>query len=175
MKTLIRLIGKPGSGKTTTGDLLQDRIPNSLHFSFGELLKQIQQTPPREGYTLDDRQRVNDFLKEKSKDIDVFIVDGNPYPPTNFDRRKQLDSLFDSVYDVNLLCSDETALARLESRGRELLTVEGEKPEDRITKFNTLVVPEIGKTKEIFNVLDLNTEMLTQEEMIEAILKHSKL
>lgn len=162
-------MGKPGSGKTTLGKLLEKNISDSLHFSFGELLKSIQQAPTAEGYTLDDRQAVYDFLKEESKKVTTLIIDGNPYPPTNFDRRKQLDDLFENVFDIHIVCDDEVALTRLNERGRELLAHEGSTPKDRIQSFNTIVLPEIEKAKQVYSIKTVDTSFLSPSEICKKI------
>ena len=170
MKRLVWLMGKPGSGKTTLGQLLAEQILDSVHFSFGELLKEIQETPNPEGYTLGDRQRVYDFLKEKSADVRTMIVDGNPYPPTNFDRRRQLDDLFDTTINIHLTCDDESALKRLEERNREVLLHEGIDNKARILNFNTIVLPEIKKAEQKYTVLAIDTNTSSKKDLVEKIL-----
>ena len=174
MKTLVWLMGKPGSGKSTVGKLLQEKIENCSHFSFGELLKEMQKTPAPEGYTLDDQQRVYDFIKDRVPGNNVLVIDCNPYPPKRSGEHEQLDYLFDEVVNINLICSDEEGLSRLESRGREILAHDGSKSEDRLNNFNNVVLPEIEKSRALSNIIDISTERSSPEEIVDLILTNIK-
>lgn len=164
-------MGKPGAGKSTLGKLLESNIADSRHYSFGELLKQIQTVPKPEGYTLDDRQRVYDFLKEQTSVVEILIIDGNPYPPTNFNRRKQLDGLFGKNINISLECSDEIALSRLKNRGREMLVHEGKEESDRIEYFKDVVLPEIEKAKNMYRINVINVDHISPDEVVGCVMQ----
>lgn len=83
MKTLVWIIGKPGSGKSTIGNSLAS-LQGIAHLSYGELLKKIQPNPSDFGYSTKDRETVNQIILEKSQNYSVTVVDGNPYSKLGF-------------------------------------------------------------------------------------------
>ena len=154
MKTLIWIIGKPGSGKTTAGNLLGETA-GAKHFSYGQLLKEVQPNPSDRGYSAEDREKVNAMLVLAGTSHDMIVVDGNPYAKIGFGFLGQVETFFDRVIVVHLLMTDKAALARLMDRNREVLAHDGSSQKDRIDNFNKNLLPQIvdyAKTHPIFEI-----------------------
>jgi len=166
MKKLIWLIGKPGSGKTTIGQLFAGGRSDTAHFSYGQLLKQVQPNPASGGYSLSDREKVNHILINESKESDVVFVDGNPYSQLGFGFISQVESYFDEVYTIELTLSDKIALSRLEERGREIVAHDGKSVKDRVVHFNEQLKPLIDQNKTKYNIHSIDIETLSREEVL---------
>lgn len=168
MKTFVWIIGKPGSGKTSVGDFLVNLNKNIVHYSYGELLKKVQPSPGLEGYTLIDRQRVNEIIIEAGRDYSVVVVDGNPYSQVGFGFIEQIENNFDQVKVVYLDVDDKTALARLHNRGREVLVHDGTTQEDRINNFNQKLLPLIEEYSNDHSVVTIKVE---EGDLVEVVAK----
>ena len=154
MKTLIWIIGKPGSGKTTVGSIL-GKTSGTKHFSYGQLLKEAQPNPSLKGYSAEDREKVNEILVLASNSHHMIVVDGNPYAKIGFGFLGQVKKFFDSVTVVHLLMTDEAALARLIDRNREVLAHDGSSQKDRVDNFNKNLLPlivEYATTHSVFEI-----------------------
>jgi adenylate kinase family enzyme len=136
VKKLIWIIGKPGSGKTTIGHTLSELKEGVVHFSYGQLLKEVQPNPGVDGYSMQDREKVNEIIIQASLNYVVVVIDGNPYSQIGFGFIDQIRHGFDEVKVVHLCISDSQALSRLEERGREVLAHDGAVQADRIKNFN---------------------------------------
>ena len=155
MKTLVWIIGKPGSGKTTIGHALAELKAGVVHFSYGQLLKEVQPNPGVDGYTMIDREQVNEIILRASLDYSVVVIDGNPYSQIGFGFIDQIRQGFDEVKVVHLCISDSQALSRLEERGREVLAHDGVVQADRIKNFNEKLLPLIQEAGTRFNITDV--------------------
>lgn len=170
MKKFIWIIGKPGSGKTTVGDYLAE-TGDTIHLSYGELLKKVQPTPSAEGYTIEDREKVNEIILEASKNYFVTVVDGNPYSKLGFGFLDQIKTGFDTVHTFHLVIDDAVALLRLKNRNREVLVHDGGSQEERIQNFNTKLLPLIEEYKRDGIVNEIAVGELSSKEVSELILK----
>ncbi len=168
MKTLIWLIGKPGTGKTTVGDSLQNGL-TARHFSYGQLLKDIQPSPSLEGYSEDDRRKVNETIVSASKTYSTIIVDGNPYSRTAFGFIDVMRPHFDKIFVLHLTIDDTEALTRLEKRGREVPAHDGSSEKDRVASFNTKLLPLIQESREEYDIRDIDVAQKTTEQVVAAI------
>ena len=155
MKTFVWIIGKPGSGKTTVGESLAKSNKDILHFSYGQLLKQVQPNPGLDGYAMADRERVNSLILNASKAADVVIVDGNPYSKLGFGFIEQIRTGFDQIKVVHLKLDDATAFNRLAQRSREVLAHDGIDQSDRIENFNKNLLPLIEEYKATNDVKEI--------------------
>lgn len=171
MKIFVWIIGKPGSGKTTVGDLLAKSETGVVHFSYGQLLKKVQPAPSTEGYTMEDREKVNKIILEASKNYSGIVVDGNPYSKVGFGFLDQIKIGFDVVSIVHLIIDDAEALARLNNRNREVLAHDGSSQEERIRNFNTKLLPLIEEYKGDGIVNEIAVDGLSSQEASEIILK----
>jgi adenylate kinase family enzyme len=156
MKTFVWIIGKPGSGKTTIGDSLLKLKDRIVHYSYGQLLKEIQPNPPAEGYSMEDRQKVNEIILHASKNYSIVVVDGNPYSQIGFGFIDQIRSGFDQIKVIHLCINDQEALLRLKQRGREVLVHDGSLQEDRIKNFNKKLLPLIQEYSERSPVMEID-------------------
>jgi adenylate kinase family enzyme len=143
MKTFVWIIGKPGSGKTTIGDAISNLKDGIVHYSYGQLLKEIQPNPPADGYSMVDREKVNEIILQASQNHSIVVVDGNPYSQIGFGFIEQIRSGFDQIKVIHLCINDQEALSRLKQRGREVLAHDGSLQEDRIKNFNERLLPLI--------------------------------
>jgi len=175
MKTFVWIIGKPGSGKTTIGDSLLKLKDDIVHYSYGQLLKEIQPNPSAEGYSMEDRQKVNEIILHASKDYSIVVVDGNPYSQIGFGFIDQIREGFDQIKVIHLCIDDQEALLRLKQRGREVLEHDGSLQEDRIKNFNEKLLPliqEYGRSHDITEIKvgkDDSVEVIVQK-VFEAII-----
>jgi adenylate kinase family enzyme len=170
MKKFVWIIGKPGSGKTTVGDCLAERN-DSMHLSYGELLKNVQPHPAADGYSMEDREKVNEIILEASKNHSTIVVDGNPYSKIGFGFLEQIKSGFDALYIVHLLINDTDALLRLENRNRKVLAHDGSSQKERIQNFNTKLLPLIEEYKGDGIVNEIAVDGLSSQEVSEIIFK----
>ena len=166
MKTMVRLMGIPGSGKSTVGKKLADVLPKAKHYSFGALLKHLTTKESGSDYDVDAKARVYEFLKEKLKSADTLVLDTNPYPPDSLTAREELDSCFDRVFYVELSCSKKTALERMNARNRGLLDHEGNSS-NRIENWYVHVRPSIDLIKLDKNIVNIST----QDKSIDVVVK----
>lgn len=172
MQTLIGIIGKPGAGKTSVGVKLQEILLKSKHFSFGEVLKKMEPTYATDGFSPEGVKKVYEYLISEIQDTTYFIVDWNPYFPQGFYFITRLEEYFGKIITIHLVCGDAVAVERLESRKRRvLLAHEGSVYQDRVTSFNTLVLPEIEKSKAIYTINEINTETKTPDEIVKEIIE----
>lgn len=155
MKTFVWIIGKPGSGKTTIGDCLLKLKDEIVHYSYGQLLKEMQPNPPAEGYSREDRQKVNEIILHASKDYSIVVVDGNPYSQIGFGFIDQIRGGFDQIKVIHLCINDQEALFRLQQRGREVLAHDGSLQEDRIENFNEKLLPLIQEYSKRSPVIEI--------------------
>lgn len=170
MRTLVWLIGKPGAGKTSVGELVHSLVPASKHFSFGQLLKEYEPKPEAVGYSLTTREKVHELLRNEAKTVDYLIVDGNPYPPHGFGFLDQVKDIYDKVCILQLDCNNDTAEERIRSRKRRVvLPHEGNVYADRIASFNNIVLPEIENGKSVYAIDLISTQGRTPKSVAEEI------
>jgi len=170
MKKFVWIIGKPGSGKTTVGDYLAE-ANGVTHLSYGELLKKVQPAPSEDGYSMEDRQKVNKIILNASKTHSITVVDGNPYSKIGFGFLDQMRKDFDALYVVHLIIADKEALHRLKNRNREVLQHDGDSQVERIQNFNTKLLPLIKEYKRDNVVYEIAVGGLSSEEVSQIILK----
>ncbi len=170
MKKFVWIIGKPGSGKTTVGDYLGE-ASDTIHLSYGELLKNVQLNPSAEGYSMEDRQKANEIILEASKKHSVIVVDGNPYSKIGFGFLNQIKAGFDTIHIVHLLLDDTDALFRLNNRNREVLAHDGSSQEERIRNFNTKLLPLIEEYKRDKVISEIAVGGLSPQEVSQFIRK----
>ncbi len=113
MKVLVWLIGKPGAGKTTVGEMIERKIAGAKHFSFGQLLREIEPDPSPQGYSDESRKQVRERIIGASASHPLVIVDSNPYI-RGFFFVDLMRSHFDVVKVFQLVVADDVAHARLE-------------------------------------------------------------
>ena len=169
MKTLVWIIGKPGSGKSTVGNFLS-KSNDITHFSYGDLLKQTHPNPPTSGYTQADRDAVNTLITEASAKYDVVVVDGNPYSTTGFGFLEEVKESFNAIVTIHLLIEDSIALERLISRNREVLQHDGKTEKDRIQNFNERLLPLIIDNTERYSIYEIDVTNLRSEEVAKKVL-----
>ena len=168
MKTLIGLVGKPGSGKTTVGNLLAHYY--GFHYeSYGQLLKEVQPKPGAGGYSIADREKANEFILALRTKYPGIIISFNPQPGIKFWLLEQIGSMFDHVALFHLLVSDETAHERLMSRDRAVLSHEGTTQLDRLTHFSTKQLPIIREFQTSLRIKELVVDNRSKEEVLAAI------
>jgi len=120
------LVGRPGSGKTTIGELLQ----NSLNIPFVSLGRTVSamlktKTPktPENIY-----KAIHERLQEE--DIsDGVILDTNPRDISNLEKFLENNGFFICAV-INIDVSEETALKRIETRARPHVSMEKTKPDE---------------------------------------------
>ncbi len=170
MRKFVWIIGKPGSGKTTVGDYLA-HTSDIVHLSYGELLKKVQPNPTSDGYSMEDRQKVNGILLEASRKHSITAVDGNPYSKLGFGFLDQIKTGFDTMHVVHLIIDDADALSRLKSRDRKMLVHDGDSEEERIQYFNSNLLPLIESYKSDKTVLEIEVKDHSTQEISQVILK----
>jgi len=168
MKRLVWLIGKPGSGKTTVGELISQE-QDIVHFSYGQLLKQVQPNPGMDGYSLEDREKVNQILIEASRANEIVFVDGNPYSQLGFGFLKQIEKDFDEIITIELLIDDTEALARLNERNREVVAHDGNSQQERLDAFNNKLKPLIDRNRDLHGIKNIDVNSLTPDEVSKEI------
>jgi adenylate kinase family enzyme len=168
MKTFVWIIGKPGSGKTTVGDSLSKLKEAIEHFSYGQLLKEVQPDPQEGGYSMEDREKVNEIILRASQSHSVVVVDGNPYSQIGFGFIDQIRKGFDQVKVIHLCINDETALLRLNRRGREVLAHDGSEQKDRVISFNEKLLPLIQEYSRSYDITEIKVD---ESDSIEDIAK----
>jgi AAA domain len=168
MKTLIGLVGKPGSGKTTVGQLLAEQF-GFQYVSYGQLLKVVQPKPGVGGYSIADREKVNEYILELRTKYPGIIISFNPPPDIKFWLLEQIGSMFDHVALFHLLVSDTTAHERLMSRDRAVLSHEGATQLDRLTQFSNKQLPIIREFQTILNIKELAVDNKSKEEVLAII------
>lgn len=168
----ILIIGKPGSGKTTVGNLLSNG-DNIGHFSYGQLLRDIQPNPPLEGYSTEDREKVDQLLIQASDAFTTIIVDGNPYSKIGFGFLDRIEKFFNRVLVFHLLINDRQALARLEGRNREVSAHDGTSQKERIDNFDQKILPLIQKYKEGHTINEIDVSEMTTEQVARSIMSLS--
>lgn len=155
MKTLIWVVGIPGSGKTTVAKWLENLTEGKL-FSYGKLLKQAQPQSESGEYTQEDCEKANQILIDDSFICHNIIIDGNPYSKSGFDLLSRITSHFDEVKIVLLLVTDEVALARLEERS---FPIQDEvEQNERIDNFNSNLLPLITDYWKEHKIFQIDTE-----------------
>lgn len=166
---LVWLIGKPGTGKTTVGKLVEQVKPGRVYYSFSDLLKKFQPDINKDGFTQDTRDEVYSFLSKESK-IKTVIVSGNPYTKNSFNEMNKINQ---GVIVFNFEISDNEAVKRLMLRGREVFKHDGNSEKERLDGFNKKVLPEIEKITKNKKVHTLDVENKTPLEVkkiVEALL-----
>jgi adenylate kinase family enzyme len=157
MKTLIWVVGIPGSGKTTVTKLL-DNLTEARLFSYGKLLRQAHPQPDSGDYSVADYEKVNQILIKDSFVYNNIIIDGNPYTKEGFDHLTKIKIHFDSVVLVQLQVSDKVALARLKERGFPIQDETQQKK--RIENFNSNLLPLISDYGKQNKILQVHAEIL---------------
>ena len=117
----IVLLGPQGSGKSTQGDLLAEKLGIS-HISTGEIFR-ISSDPKikdllARGQLIDD-ETTYDIVKQSIAGLRGFILDGFP---RNLAQAQKEDFPVDRV--INIVLTDEEAIKRLMLRKREDDTLE---------------------------------------------------
>jgi adenylate kinase family enzyme len=157
MKTLIWVVGMPGSGKTTVTKLLENLTESKL-FSYGKLLQQVQPQPPSGIYSVSDYEELNQILINDSFINHNIIIDGNPHSKLGFEHLSIIKSHFDEVKVVHLHVTEEVALRRLEERGFPIHDEAEQK--ERIANFNSNLLPLITDYWRQNKIFQINTEEL---------------
>ncbi len=172
MSVLIGLIGKPGSGKTTAGQMLANQY-GFCYESYGQLLKQVQPKPKAGGYSITDREKVNEYILELRTKYPGIVISFNPPPNIKFWLLEQIGNAFDRVELFYLLIDDTTAHERLISRDREVLHHEGATQLDRLTYFSTKQLPIIREFQTNLRIKELTVDAMSKEEVLAAITAES--
>lgn len=168
MKTLIGLIGKPGSGKTTVGQMLADQY-GFKYVSYGQLLKDIQPKPSAAGYSIVDRERANAYLLELLQSYPGLVVSFNPQPGIKFWLLEQIGGTFNHVALFHLLVSDAMAHERLMNRDRAVLSHEGTTQLDRLAHFSTKQLPIIQEFQTTLHIKELVVDNKSKEDVLATI------
>lgn len=158
---LVWLIGKPGTGKTTVGKLVESARSGTVYYSFSDLLKKFQPGINKDGFTQDTRDKVYSFLSKESK-LKTVIVSGNPYTKNTFNEMNKIDQ---GIIVFNFEISDNEAIKRLMLRGREVFKHDGNSEKERLDGFNKNVLPEIEKISKDRRVYTLDVENKTPLEV----------
>ena len=168
MKTLMWIIGKPGAGKTTVGEMMGREIAGAKHFSFGQVLREIEPDPSPRGYSDESRKRVREMIIGAAASHHMVIVDSNPYI-RGFLFVDLMRPHFDAVKVFQLTVADDVAHARLEGRGREIPVHDGSSEEDRVKKFNEEIAPVIREYHDAYGVRDIDVTDRTPEQVAATI------
>ncbi len=168
MSVLIGLIGKPGSGKTTVGQMLAEQL-GFQYVSYGQLLKVVQSNPGVGGYSIADREKVNEYILELRTKYPGIVISFNPPPDIKFWLLEQIGSAFDHVALFYLQVSDATAHERLINRDREVLNHEGATQLDRLTYFSTKQLPIIREFQTILRIKELVVDNKSKEKVLASI------
>lgn len=164
MKTLVWIIGKPGSGKSTIGHSLAS-LNGIAHLSYGELLKETRPNPSDLGYSMEDRRKVNQIILAKSQNYSVTVVDGNPYSKLGFGFVNQMEKAFNKIHIILLSLADNEALVRLNQRNREVLIHDGATQKDRLKNFNKNVQPLIDGYRKNHLIIEIDVTKMTLDEI----------
>ncbi len=151
MKTLVWIIGKPGSGKTTIGQSISKSMNEAIHFSYGQILQEVRPNLSVKGYTIEDRKKADLIILKASNNYQVIIVDSQ----VGFGLIERIKDFFDEVKVIYLCLEDSEALLRLKLRDRKILVHEGSTHEDRIKSFNEKQLPLIKKYRESFDIKEI--------------------
>lgn len=151
------------------GNLLGE-TSGARHFSYGQLLKEVQPNPSLEGYSAEDRERINEILVLASNSHHTIVVDGNPYAKIGFGFLGQVEKFFDSVTVVHLFITDEAALARLIDRNRKVLAHDGSSQKDRVDNFNKNLLPLIVEYATTHSVFEIEVGNSTAKEVALSIM-----
>ncbi len=152
MNTLVWLIGKPGSGKTTVGQSIAKLKPDAVHFSYGRLLEEVRPNPSIEGYTLEDRKKADQIILNARSTYPVIILDSQ----VGYGLIERIKDFFDEVKVIHLCLEDSEALLRLQLRDRKILMHDGSTHADRIKSFNERQLPLILGYKESLDVTEIS-------------------
>lgn len=174
MKTLIWLIGKPGAGKTTVGEILGNSIVGAKHFSFGQLLREIEPNPSLQGYSDESRKKVRETIIGAASTYRVVVVDSNPYS-RGFLFIDLMRPHFEVMKVFNLTVTDDVARTRLDGRGRKVLLHDGASEEERIGKFNREIAPVIRECHDAYGVCDIDVSNKTPEQVAAAVNRASSI
>lgn len=163
-RILISLIGKPGSGKTTAGKALEKTL-GAQYISYSDILKAVNPNPGPTGFSIEDRKRANELVKEKSSEYGVTIISWNPQPKIGFWFLNEITSFFDHVFVINFCINDDIALERLIRRNRDVLKHDGTSDNERLLKFNTTQLPLIEEQRRSTPIIDICVDDLTVDEL----------
>lgn len=118
MRKAIVILGAPGSGKSTIGKGLADRL--GYHYvSTGDLARQLVEQGMDDTWQLmgdfAPEHQIRQAFAENIKGHQVVVVDGMP---RKVDQVTVLEGHFDEIACINLVAEMDTLVERLVSRGR---------------------------------------------------------